>query len=119
MTLADLVSYRHRRNEANGENNRDGHNNDLSDDCGVEGQSDDADVLRVRRLRMRALLAALMLSRGVPMLRAGDEFSATQLGNNNAYCHDSPLTWLQWPHPGSDSAPGTLSDDHSSLLAKL
>ena len=119
MTLADLVSYRHRRNEANGENNRDGHNNDLSDDCGVEGQSDDADVLRLRRLRMRALLAALMLSRGVPMLRAGDEFSATQLGNNNAYCHDSPLTWLKWPHRWSDSAPGTLSDDHSSLLAKL
>ncbi len=123
MTLADLVSYRHRRNEANGENNRDGHDNDLSDDCGIEGPTNDADVVRARRLRMRALLASLMLSRGVPMLRSGDEFSATQLGNNNAYCHDGPLTWLKWPHTGPESVPGEPGanhpEDHSNLLSTL
>jgi glycogen operon protein len=109
MTLADLVSYRHRQNLANGEHNRDGTHNDHSDDCGVQGPTTDASVLKHRSRRARAMIAALMLSRGVPMLRAGDEFGATQLGNNNAYCHDSPLTWLHWPdRSGSDSSLGAL-----------
>ena len=109
MTLADLVSYRHRQNLANGEHNRDGTHNDHSDDCGVQGPTTDASVLTHRSRRARAMIAALMLSRGVPMLRAGDEFGATQFGNNNAYCHDSPLTWLHWPdRSGGDSSSRSL-----------
>jgi glycogen operon protein len=106
MTLADLVSYRHRQNLANGEHNRDGTHNDHSDDCGVQGPTTDASVLMHRSRRARAMVAALMLSRGVPMLRAGDEFGATQLGNNNAYCHDSPLTCRHRPMPHSSRPPG-------------
>lgn len=110
MTLADLVSYRHRQNLANGEHNRDGTHNDHSDDCGVPGPTTDASMLTHRSRRARAMMAALLLSRGVPMLRAGDEFGATQFGNNNAYCHDSPLTWLHWPdQAGGDSSSRALA----------
>jgi len=97
FTLADLVSYRHKRNHDNGEDNRDGTDANHSDDCGADGATADATVLARRRRRMRAMIASLMLSRGVPMLRAGDEFAATQDGNNNAYGQDGPLTWLAWP----------------------
>ena len=114
FTLADLVSYRHRRNEANGEDNRDGGGENHSDDCGVEGPSADPGVLRCRSARTRAMLATLMLSRGVPMLRAGDEFGATQGGNNNAYCQDGPLTWLHWPDGRPDERPDGRPDAASA-----
>jgi glycogen operon protein len=104
FTLVDLVSYSRRHNLANGEDGSDGASDNHSDGCGAEGPTDDADVLRRRTRRMRAMLATLMLSRGVPMLRAGDELGATQDGNNNAYCQDGPLTWLQWPAQDADDA---------------
>jgi glycogen operon protein len=118
MTLADLVRYRHRRNEANGEDNRDGTHTDYSDDCGVEGPSQEAHILQRRARRMRAMVATMLLARGVPMLRAGDEFGASQAGNNNAYCQDGPLTWLNWP-TASPAASGPAADppetEHSDL----
>jgi glycogen operon protein len=107
FSLADLVSYGRRHNQANGEGGQDGAAENHSDGCGAEGPTDDPDVLRRRARRMRAMLATLMLSRGVPMLRAGDELGATQDGNNNAYCQDGPLTWLRWPQ---DAAPGLRPD---------
>jgi len=96
FTLADLVSYEHRHNEANGEDNRDGHGHNLSWNCGVEGPSDDPGVLALRARQIRNLLATLLLSQGVPMLLAGDEFARTQQGNNNAYCQDNELSWVDW-----------------------
>lgn len=96
MTLNDLVSYNHRHNEANLENNGDGHNNDLSWNCGAEGPTDDAAVTGLRRRQMRNFLATLLLSQGVPMLQAGDEFARTQGGNNNAYCQDNEISWVDW-----------------------
>ncbi len=102
FTLADLVSYEHRHNETNGEQNRDGHHDNLSWNNGVEGPSDDADVL-ARRLRdLRALLATLFASRGTIQLTAGDEFGRSQLGNNNAYAQDNALSWIDWA--GRDTA---------------
>jgi glycogen operon protein len=96
FTLRDLVSYNERHNLANGEDNRDGHGHNLSDNCGAEGPSDDPAV-RARRTRLqRALLATLMLSQGTPMLLAGDELGHSQQGNNNAYCQDNETTWLDW-----------------------
>jgi glycogen operon protein len=119
FTLADWTAYRHRRNEANGEEGRDGAAENLSDDGGAEGPTDDAAVLRRRTRRARAMLATLMLSRGVPMLRAGDELGATQRGNNNAYCHDSPLTWLHWSPDGpSADAAGAAPPPSGRLLAE-
>jgi isoamylase len=96
FTLADLVSYDERHNEANGENGRDGHGNNLSWNCGVEGPSDDAAVLALRARQQRNLLATLLLSHGVPMLLAGDEIGRTQQGNNNAYCQDNEISWIDW-----------------------
>ncbi len=96
MTLNDLVSYNERHNEANLENNGDGHNNDLSWNCGVEGPSEDAAILALRKRQMRNFLATLLLSQGVPMLQAGDEFGRTQRGNNNAYCQDNEISWVDW-----------------------
>ena len=96
FTLADLVSYRQRRNEANGEGNRDGSSNNLSCNCGVEGQSSDPDVLAQRRQLSRAVLATLILSQGTPMITAGDELGRTQQGNNNAYCQDNAISWVDW-----------------------
>ncbi|MGF1646666.1 MAG: glycogen debranching protein GlgX [Kineosporiaceae bacterium] len=96
FTLADLVSYDTKHNEANGEGNRDGHSHDLSDNHGHEGPTDDPGVLAARRATLRALLGTWAVSTGVPMLLAGDETGRTQQGNNNAYCHDSELTWLDW-----------------------
>jgi glycogen debranching enzyme GlgX len=97
FTLADLVSYRHKHNHANGEHNRDGTDGNLSDNAGVEGPTDEPAILRRRQRRIRAMLATLMLTRAVPMLRGGDEFGDTQQGNNNAYCQDNPVGWTQWP----------------------
>jgi glycogen operon protein len=96
FTLYDLVSYNGKHNEANGEDNRDGSNDNLSWNCGVEGPTADPEVLRTRRRQARNFLALLMLSRGVPMLLAGDEVLRSQGGNNNAYCQDNELSWLDW-----------------------
>jgi isoamylase len=96
FTLCDLVSYNERHNEANLEYNGDGHDDNLSWNCGVEGSTDDAAVNQLRKRQMRNLLATLFLSQGVPMLQAGDEFARTQRGNNNAYCQDNEISWIDW-----------------------
>jgi glycogen operon protein len=96
FTLRDLVSYAQRHNQANGEDNRDGHANNLSTNNGVEGETDAPSVLDRRARQQRVLLASLVLSLGTPMLLAGDEFGHSQGGNNNAYCQDNPTTWLNW-----------------------
>jgi glycogen operon protein len=96
FTLHDLVSYNGKRNEANGEDNRDGSNDNLSWNCGTEGETDDPGVIALRGRQARNLLAILMLSRGVPMLLAGDEVMRSQGGNNNAYCQDNELGWFDW-----------------------
>jgi glycogen operon protein len=96
FTLRDLVSYNQRHNEANLEDNRDGHNDNLSFNCGEEGPSDDPVVLEFRARLQRALLANTLLSQGTPMLCAGDELGHTQGGNNNPYCQDNATTWIDW-----------------------
>jgi isoamylase len=96
FTLHDLVSYNGKHNEANGEENRDGNDNNLSWNCGVEGPSDDAVVNALRERQKRNLVVSLLLSQGVPMLLAGDELGHTQNGNNNAYCQDNEISWLNW-----------------------
>lgn len=102
FTLADLVSYNGKHNDANGENNNDGGNDNHSWNCGVEGVTDDPIVLKLRRRQMKNALATLMLSQGVPMLLMGDEIGRSQHGNNNAYCHDGPLNWLDWTARGAN-----------------
>ena len=97
FTLRDLVSYNHKHNQANGEQNRDGHHHNQSWNCGVEGDTDEPRVLALRHRLQRALLATLLTSQGTPMLLAGDEIGHSQRGNNNAYCQDNPLAWLDWP----------------------
>ena len=94
--LADLTAYAVKHNEANGESNRDGTNDNLSWNCGAEGPASDPDILAERQRDIRAMLATLLLSRGTPMLTAGDEFGHTQQGNNNAYAQDNAITWLDW-----------------------
>jgi glycogen operon protein len=96
FTLQDLVSYDHKHNEANGEENRDGHEHSLSRNWGVEGPTDAPSVVRLRQRMKRNFLATLALSQGVPMLSHGDELGRTQGGNNNAYCQDNPITWVSW-----------------------
>ena len=96
FTLADLVSYNEKHNEANGEENRDGANDNNSWNCGVEGPTDDPEILALRQRQQRNFLATLMISQGVPMISHGDEIGRTQNGNNNAYCQDNELTWLDW-----------------------
>ncbi|MDP3821682.1 MAG: glycogen debranching protein GlgX [Burkholderiales bacterium] len=98
FTLADLTAYRYRHNEANGEDNRDGHGHNHSANGGVEGPSQDAAVLRKRTAWRRALLATLLLAQGTPQLLAGDELGNSQQGNNNAYCQDNAIGWLDWAH---------------------
>jgi glycogen operon protein len=96
FTLADLVSYEAKHNEANGRANRDGTDENLSWNCGVEGPTADPTILALRHRQMRNFLATVLLSQGVPMLCGGDEIGRTQGGNNNAFCHDSELTWHDW-----------------------
>jgi glycogen operon protein len=96
FTLQDLVSYAGKHNEANGEDNRDGADDNFSWNCGVEGHTDDEAINQARIRHKRNLFASLVLAQGVPMIAAGDEIGKTQAGNNNGYCHDSPLTWLNW-----------------------
>jgi len=96
FTLQDVVSYNEKHNEANGENNNDGHSENFSNNWGVEGPTDDPAILALRRRVQRALLAAVALAQGTPMLLAGDEFGRSQQGNNNAYCQDNELSWVDW-----------------------
>ncbi|HEX8908663.1 MAG TPA: glycogen debranching protein GlgX [Anaeromyxobacteraceae bacterium] len=96
FTLRDLVSYDHKHNEANGEKNRDGSDDNASWNCGVEGETDDPAIVELRARQQRNLIATLFLSQGVPMLCAGDEMGKTQGGNNNAYCQDNETSWLDW-----------------------
>ena len=96
FTLNDLVSYNDKHNEANKEDNRDGHDHNLSWNCGVEGPTDDVKILELRGRQMRNFVATLLLSQGVPMLSGGDEIARTQQGNNNAYCQDNELSWHDW-----------------------
>jgi glycogen operon protein len=96
LTLHDLVSYNTKHNEANGEGNQDGHNENLSWNCGTEGPTDDPVILALRAQQQRNFLATLLLSQGVPMLLAGDGRGRTQQGNNNAYCQDNELSWVDW-----------------------
>ncbi len=107
FTLNDLVSYDQKHNDANGEENRDGANDNISWNCGAEGPTDDPKIIALRNKKRRAFLATLLLSQGVPMLLGGDEIGHTQKGNNNAYCQDNELTWLDW----------NLTPDQESLLA--
>jgi isoamylase len=102
FTLRDLVSYDHKHNEANGEDNRDGTNDNRSWNCGVEGPSDDPTVVALRGRQSRALLTTLLLSFGVPLLLGGDELGRSQGGNNNAYCQDNQITWLDWSRQDED-----------------
>jgi glycogen operon protein len=106
FTLWDLVSYNDKHNEANGEDNRDGSNDNLSWNCGEEGPTTDPEILRLLRRQAKNLLATLFLSQGVPMLLAGDEFLRTQGGNNNAWCQDNEVGWLDW----------SLADKHADFL---
>jgi glycogen operon protein len=96
FTLRDLVTYEHKRNDENGEGNRDGEPHNRPIRCGHEGETDDPRVNALRAQQRRNLLATLLLSAGVPMITAGDELGRTQLGNNNAYCQDNATSWLDW-----------------------
>jgi isoamylase len=106
FTLHDLVSYNHKHNEANGEENRDGSDHDASWNCGVEGPTTDPDINRLRWRQIRNFLGTLLFSQGTPMICGGDEIGRTQRGNNNAYCQDNELSWFDW----------NLDDDRRALL---
>lgn len=111
FTLHDLVSYNNKRNEANGEDNRDGESNNRSWNCGAEGPTDNAEVLELRAKQTRNLLATLLVSQGIPMLLGGDEIGRSQDGNNNAYCQDNEISWYDW-----SSADKDLLDFTSGLM---
>ena len=102
FTLHDLTAYERRHNHANGEGNRDGHGENISQNFGIEGPSDDGAVLAARARRRRNLMATLLVSQGTPMLLAGDEIGHSQRGNNNAYAQDNETTWLDWRHADAD-----------------
>jgi len=112
FTLADLVSYEGKHNEANGENNRDGSDDNVSTNCGVEGPTDDENILALRRQLRRNQLVSLLLAQGVPLILAGDEVDNSQNGNNNTYCQDNPTGWIDWSKAGSD-------DDLTELIGTL
>jgi glycogen operon protein len=107
FTLGDMVSYNQKHNEANGEENRDGNDGNDSWNCGVEGATDDPAVLSLRMRQMKNAMLLLLTSQGIPMITAGDEVARSQQGNNNAYCHDSDLTWFDW----------SLVEDNAELLS--
>src|SRR5678815_2756480 len=102
FTLADLVSYNSKHNEANGEGNRDGTDNHRSWNCGVEGETDDPGIRALRAKQKRNLIATLLLSQGVPRILAGDDIGHTQMGHNNAYCQDNPISWMNWADEAQD-----------------
>jgi glycogen operon protein len=114
FTLRDLVSYNDKHNEANGEDNRDGHSDNRSWNCGVEGPTEDPAIRELRMRQMRNFLATLVFSQGVPMLTAGDERGRTQGGNNNAYCQDDAISWIDWT-PDEESA--SLRDFTTRVIA--
>ncbi len=103
FTLRDLVSYDDKHNEANGEDNRDGESNNTSWNCGAEGETDDAGINALRERQQRNLLATLFVSQGTPLLLAGDELGRTQQGNNNGYCQDNEISWIDWALPQAES----------------
>jgi isoamylase len=107
FTLNDLVSYNEKHNEANGDENRDGESYNRSWNCGVEGPTDDPEILELRSKQMRNIMATLMISQGTPMIAHGDEMARTQQGNNNVYCQDSELSWMDW----------SLAEKNADLLA--
>ncbi len=115
FTLWDLVSYNDKHNEANGEENRDGSDNNNSWNCGVEGPTDDPEILELRNRQVRNMLATLLLSSGVPMITAGDEVARSQNGNNNPYCQDNEISWMPW-HQLQESNDGTTEPTAQSLL---
>ena len=102
FTLADLVSYEHKHNEANGEDNRDGESHNLSANCGVEGPTADPEIAELRLRQRRNFLLTLLVSQGVPMISGGDEVGRSQQGNNNAYCQDTALSWTPWDPPQAE-----------------
>jgi glycogen operon protein len=106
FTLHDLVSYNDKHNEANGEDNRDGHSDNQSWNCGAEGPTDDPEIRALRERQKRNMFATLLFSQGTPMILAGDEFVRTQQGNNNAYCQDNEISWVDW----------NISDDGQALI---
>jgi glycogen operon protein len=108
FTLNDLVTYENKHNEANGEDNRDGHADNRSCNYGVEGPSDDPAIVELRERQKRNMLSTLLLSQGTPMVLAGDEFGRTQRGNNNAYCQDNDISWVDWNH-----------DEHAETLIEF
>ena len=116
FTMRDLVSYDDKHNEANGEDNRDGTSDNRSWNCGAEGPTDDPDILALRARQSRAMLTTLMLSFGVPLLLGGDELGRTQQGNNNAYCQDNEITWVDWAN--ADTALLDLSQRADRLPAR-
>jgi len=115
FTLHDLVSYNDKHNEANGEDGRDGESHNRSWNCGVEGPTDNLDIVALREQQKRNFLATLFLSQGVPMLIAGDEIGRTQGGNNNAYCQDNPISWLDW----SEAREHSILMDFTERLSQL
>ncbi|WP_421996846.1 glycogen debranching protein GlgX [Reyranella sp.] len=117
FTLADTVSYVERHNEANGEDNNDGHSENCSSNWGVEGPTDDPAILDVRRRLQRAMTATVLLAQGTPMLLAGDEFGRTQQGNNNAYCQDNEVSWIDWSL--AETAEGRALTDFVARLVAL
>ncbi|WP_455381675.1 glycogen debranching protein GlgX [Salinispira pacifica] len=108
FTLRDLVSYNQKHNEANREENRDGRDENFSWNCGVEGETDDPAIRSLRMQQMRNMLSILVLSQGVPMITAGDEIGKTQGGNNNAYCQNNQLSWIDWARAGSEEGQALL-----------
>jgi isoamylase len=117
FTLRDLVSYAEKHNQANGDDNRDGHNENFSINCGVEGETDDPAVRAARTRLQRAMLATLFVSHGTPMLLAGDEFGRSQGGNNNAYCQDNEISWLDWRQ--AESEEGRALIDYVAQLLRI
>src|SRR6202044_376330 len=109
-----LVSYNDKHNEANGESNRDGTSDNRSWNCGAEGPTTDPVILTLRERQSRAMLSTLLLSFGVPMLLGGDELGRTQQGNNNAYCQDNEIAWVDWSQPDTE-----LQDFTSAVFACL
>ena len=126
FTLCDVVTYDVKHNGANGESNRDGSDDNRSWNCGVEGETDDPHITALRHRQTKNLMATLVLATGVPMITAGDELGRTQQGNNNAYCQDSPISWVHWDtqHDWKDLADVTrkllqLRADHPVLRREI
>ena len=114
FTLHDLVSYNQKHNEANGEDNRDGTDDNLSWNCGVEGPTTKPSIVALRERQKRNILATLLLSQGVPMLCGGDEMGRTQRGNNNAYCQDNEISWIDWKSEQAAAGAPRLHEEPSS-----